>query len=194
MSQRRRSAGVAAGQQVGQRDRRTDDRPCGSLGGVIENGRCRRTATATARTPRAVEAQNADRRRLARAGRFSSRSCATRRATATRCSPSNPTRANSFSTTRTKTSWPGPRPDTARQATVAGRSECLGFAWRQPPGGRYCHRPRIPRTTRQRRHATRSHPPPSQIPDRIARGQLSPQFWPQLAPPLFWLGSPLSLC
>src|ERR1700731_2560997 len=86
--------------------------------------------------------------------------CATRRAKATRCCPSKPTRASSFSTTRTRTSWPGPRPDTAsssvsRRAIRMFGSRSATADPRSPPPA--------PATANNvtRRHATRSHPHPS---------------------------------
>jgi len=58
----------------------------------------------------------------------------------------------------------------------------MGLAWRWPPGG--CHRQRPRSVTKQRNKETRDPvtSPPLPVPDRIARGQLSPKSWPQL----FW--------
>ncbi len=69
-----------------------------------------------------------------------------------------------------------------RQASVAERSQRMGLAWRWPPGG--CHRQRPRSVTKQRNKETRDPvtSPPLPVPDRIARGQLSPKSWPQL----FW--------
>src|SRR5882672_4385959 len=66
-----------------------------------------------------------------------------------------------------------------RQASVAERSECMGLAWRRPPRGRHGQRPITKQITETRDPVTS---PPLPVPDRIARGQLSPQSWPHL----FW--------
>src|SRR5882672_6948588 len=56
----------------------------------------------------------------------------------------------------------------------------MGLAWRWPPGG--CHRQRPRSVTKQRNKETRDPvtSPPLPVPDRVARGQLSPKSWPQL--------------
>src|SRR5712664_477118 len=65
----------------------------------------------------------------------------------------------------------------------------MGLAWRWPPGG--CHRQRPRSVTKQRNKETRDPvtSPPLPVPDRIARGQLSPKSWPQL----FWTVQTLNL-
>ena len=67
-----------------------------------------------------------------------------------------------------------------RQAPVAERSQCLGLARRQPPGGR--HRQRSRSLNEQGIIRTRDPvtSPPLPVPDRFARGQPSPKGWPQL--------------
>src|SRR6202030_1203454 len=80
-----------------------------------------------------------------------------------------------------RTSWPGPRPATAsssvsRRAIPTYGSRLAMAARRLPPPAR-------PRSrTRQRNNRTRDPvtSPPLPVPDRIARGQLSPKSWPQL--------------
>src|SRR6202167_2699488 len=67
-----------------------------------------------------------------------------------------------------------------RQAPVAERSECVGFAGRQPTRAGHRQRPRS--LTHNEITETRDPvtSPPLPVPDRIARGQLSPKSWPQL--------------
>src|SRR5260221_10296991 len=55
----------------------------------------------------------------------------------------------------------------------------MGLARRQPPGGLYRQRPR-PLTTETTETRDPVTSPPLPVPDRIARGQLSPKSWPQL--------------
>ena len=91
--------GARAHQPVGQQPHQADDRPR-----TLGRGRAMdlsRRRLRRLRGLRAAQAPHADAGGLAARGAARSPWCATSRATATPCSPSRPTRANSFSTTRT---------------------------------------------------------------------------------------------
>src|ERR1700730_202443 len=169
-------AGFVAGQPLGQRDRQADDRH-GSLGRhremVVADGRLRRL-----RGLRAVEAQDADGRRLAARGAADHGGArqegrrprrADREDRQGRVHPRQPERERR-----------GLDRDRLplRQTSVAERSERMGLAWRQPSRGLNRQRP----LTKENRTRDPVTSPPLPVPDRIARGQLSPKSWPQL----FW--------
>src|SRR5258708_1581639 len=56
----------------------------------------------------------------------------------------------------------------------------MGLAWRQSPGGGHRQRPRSLTETETTETRDPVTSPPLPVPDRIARGQLSPKSWPQL--------------